>query len=403
MGIFDGLFNGFLGNTISAIGQGIGNSNSFKNWQKTYNIQRRDALADRAYQENLLRHSAEIDKHSKQMAGINPVLGMGNGNIPLASVPISQSNGTSLPNSNPLASFSDFGNQFLQASLLDSQKENLDSASAKNRADASKTATDTQQAKEALDVYRKTKTSLIAQADAALQQMLADKQLKQEQVENIRRGYKVLDANTDNIMAQTERLKQLTPLEQSELLQKINNLKAATNKTQLESAAVGYENVLRRLGIVPGNDIWSNLLGSAMMGKTGEVVSQFLTQMVNGFTSGLTTIFDTVRQGYEYSKPVLSSEGFDQHVYNLHKPRHLMRFERTRQGNIKPVVYWQRYNYKTGTYGPLERAKNQKFLYFRPLGFSYRKMVLRHGGPTFNEIEKKVRKTGKTETFIILD
>ena len=355
MGVFDGLFNGFLGNTISAIGQGIGNSNSFKNWQKTYNIQRRDALADRAYQENLLRHSAEIDKHSKQMAGINPVLGMGNGNIPLASVPTSQSNGTFLPNTNPLAPFADFGNQFFQASLLDSQKENLDSQSAKNRADASKTSTDEQQAKEALDVYRKTKTSLIAQADAALQQMLADKQLKQEQVENIRRGYKVLDANTDNIMAQTDRLKKLTPKEQDLLLQKINNLKAATNKTQLEAAAVGYENVLRRLGIIPGNDIWSNLLGSAMMGRTGEVVSKFIVQLVNGFTSGLSTIFDTVRKGYESSKPVLSMEGFDKYVYNTHKPYATIVFDGK---SPRGTIYWHTYDYRRGRWNKF-RAKNQ--------------------------------------------
>lgn len=351
MGLFDGLFNGFLGNTISAIGQGIGNSNSFKNWQKTYNIQRRDALADRAYQENLLRHSAEIDKHSKQMAGINPVLGMGNGNIPLASVPTAQSNGSMLPNSNPLASFSDFGNQFFQASLLDSQKENLDSSSAKNRADASKTATDKEQAQEALEVYRKTKNSLIAQVDATLQQMLADKQLKQEQVENIRRGYKVLDANSDNILAQTERLKKLTPKELEELTQKINNLKAATNKTQLEAAAVGYENVLRRLGIVPGNDVWSNLLGSAMMGKTSTVVSNFLTQLANGFTTAITKIND-VRDKVE---PVVSKKGFDKYVYNTHKPYATIVFDGK---SPRGTIYWHTYDYRRGRWNKF-RAKNQ--------------------------------------------
>lgn len=403
MGKLDGLFSGFLGNAFSALGQGFANTDSFRNWQKTYNIQRQDALADRAYQENLLRHSAEIDKHSKQMAGINPVLGLGNGNLPIASAPIAQSNGTMLPNSNPLASFSDFGNLFAQSSLLDSQKENLDSASAKNRADASKTATDAEQAKEALDVYRKTKTSLIAQADAVLQQMLADKKLKLEQVENIRRGYKVLDANTDNIMAQTDRLKKLTPLEQSQLLQKINNLKAATNKTQLEAAAVGYENVLRRLGIVPGNDIWSNLLGSAMMGQTGEVISRFIYQMVNGLTSGLSAIFDNAKKGFDMSKPILSSEGFDQHVYNMHKPRHLMRFECKKNGQIVPVVYWQRYNYKTGSYGPLERSKSQFFNSFRPRSFVGRNFVVKRGSRTYLEYINQVKKFGKTYLFEVLD
>lgn len=344
MGLFDGLFNGFLGNTISAIGQGIGNSNSFKNWQKTYNIQRRDALADRAYQENLLRHSAEIDKHSKQMAGINPVLGMGNGNIPLASVPTAQSNGAMLPNTNPLTSFSDFGEQFAQAYLLDSQKENLDSASAKNRADASKTATDNEQAQEALDVYRKTKTSLIAQSDAVLQKMLADKQLTQEQVENIRRGYKVLDANTDNILAQTDRLRKLTPLELSELTQKINNLKAATNKTNLESAATAYENQLRRLGIIPGNDIWSNLLGSAMMGQTGVVVSSFITQLVNGLSKAITTISDLPNSSDNAPvvNQLLTQKGFDKFVYNRHEPYMTIKYN----GDGTSTLYWHTYDYK---------------------------------------------------------
>ena len=342
---------------LNSIGQAIANKNQYKYWERAYDKQRKDALADRAYNENILRNSAGIERNSKVMAGLNPALAQGQ--VQLAGIDTNSVNGINFGNYNPFGQ-SRFGDYLSANSLLSSQAANLSADTKKKNAETKKTQTDTEYTNEQLDVYRRTKTALIAQADQTLTNMRLSGQLTKTQAENIKRGFKLLDANTNNVLAQTDRLKKLTPKELSQLDAAIANLKAQTTKTGLESQALKYENVLRSLGIVPGNDVWSNLLGSAMMGKTSEVVTQFISQVFDGFIAGFRSLGDKFKEGTGNSgHPIFSEEGFDENIYNRHKPQRYVRFEKQKNGDVKEVIYWRRYNYKEGRWNNYERAKTQ--------------------------------------------
>ena len=76
---------------LNSIGQAIANKNQYKYWERAYDKQRKDALADRAYNENILRNSAGIERNSKVMAGLNPALAQGQ--VQLAGIDTNSVNG----------------------------------------------------------------------------------------------------------------------------------------------------------------------------------------------------------------------------------------------------------------------------------------------------------------------
>ena len=84
---------------LNSIGQAIANKNQYKYWERAYDKQRKDALADRAYNENILRNSAGIERNSKVMAGLNPALAQGQ--VQLAGIDTNSVNGINFGNYNP--------------------------------------------------------------------------------------------------------------------------------------------------------------------------------------------------------------------------------------------------------------------------------------------------------------
>ena len=115
---------------LNSIGQAIANKNQYKYWERAYDKQRKDALADRAYNENILRNSAGIERNSKVMAGLNPALAQGQ--VQLAGIDTNSVNGINFGNYNPLGQ-SRFGDYLSANSLLSSQAANLSADTKKKK------------------------------------------------------------------------------------------------------------------------------------------------------------------------------------------------------------------------------------------------------------------------------
>ena len=383
------------GGLLGMFGQSSANSSQYNNWLKSYRRQRADALADRQYNEWLMRNSALIERESKLRAGINPA--MGNGNIQTISNPTNNVSGNDFGNYNPFAGFQAGLANLSQNMMIASQIKNTDANTKKTEADTNKTVTDTEKVRLEIDQFKKTFDTVVDTAKQNLNNLKLQGQLTDEQIKKTSKEIDALQVSMNLTDEQIKRIKDMTPVEISQMKANIVGILSGASLNKQQAYGVALENQLKGIGIYPGADWLTNFI---MMSKKGEV-GNILTGLISGVVDGIVKLYNKVKDAYDDSPlkgPHVVARARDD-FFGTNQP--YRSYYVNNSGRV--TIYDWKYNYDKKKYVPT-KARKQYQDNVRLKGDPYR-WNLRNGrlicvspgivyGKTFSQIYPKRKAKG---------
>ena len=273
--------NSLIGTAVGAIGSLVSGHQQqqaqeraaqlqFENWQRTYGIQRKDALADYQRQLNdqrqLMLDQAGIQKQGLINAGMNPANQAGNMTLTVPNIDNTrESSGTYNPVSqtaSPMASFADYMSKMtdpLYKAQYDLVQANID----KTRTDADKGKTEGEILKNKLQEVTKTlqdRISLVAQEVTKKWQenmnlategnILKNKETMQSQeYENMKQQFKLLAAQTTTAEAVAEYAKEENKQKVELLKAQIANLNTQSDMNKVQKEILEIDKTFKSMGI----------------------------------------------------------------------------------------------------------------------------------------------------------
>lgn len=275
----------------------------FENWNKTYNIQRKDALQDyetqKADQRQLMYDQASIQKQGLINAGINTANQTGNMTLTVPSVnDISQSNGSYNPVNQDASAFSSFGNYLQKISdpLYQAQLKNVINDSAKKAAETDKTLSEKQRIVKDLELFSKTFDTQVNIFSSTLMNLEKDGQIKEAQgskiwkdIELVKQQFDALEIQNRINNASADDLIKLNKKRVEEIDAHIASLKASTDVDVVRKEILDIEKDFKDMGIDLSSQFGSilGLFASKHAGELGERVIPNLKDFLSGLWNGV--------------------------------------------------------------------------------------------------------------------
>lgn len=288
-----GMVSSLFGNSAKDKAQERAAQLQFENWQKTYNIQRKDALAD--YDRNLkdqrqlMIDQAGLQRQGMEAAGLNPAQGQGSISLGGASVNDVRSSDGSY---NPVTrdAMTNFG-QYI-ADAFDPAKQamiaNTIAQTHKLDMETKKGATEI----ELLQYDLKKREATFAEEVQALRDQfssiaskaLADAYLPQKEYYSIQQLITAVDITKNELKLSNINVKFASKMKRAEynkLLAEVDNLKSLKNLNDANSSLVNVKKGFAELGIDISSH-YGSLLGPLMSGK-GKEIAESALQTLSGF------------------------------------------------------------------------------------------------------------------------
>lgn len=289
----------------------------FENWQKTYGIQRRDALAD--YQRNLadqrqlMLDQAGIQKQGLINAGINPANQAGNMTLTAPNINnVNGSEGSYNPvnqTASPLTSFSDYLSKMTDP-LYKAQYDLVQANIRKTETDADKGKTEGEILKNKLEEVTatlKNRIEIVQEELTAKWQenlnkategnILKNKEIMQSQeYENMKSQFKLLAANITTAEAVARYADEENKQKVELLKSQIANLNAETDKTKVEKDILEIDKTFKSMGININSEL-GQIVGIFAQGKDSQIMQNVLIgfrTMFNELASQLPTIISEI-------------------------------------------------------------------------------------------------------------
>lgn len=350
------LISGFSQNATSKSAL----AKQFENWQKSYDITRKDALSDYKQQlsdqRQLMVDEAALKKTGLEKAGINTANQVGNmslGASPSADIRQGEGQMFDVPQT---SAFSEFGQTLAKLAdpLYLQQFKKMKADTAKVEADIEGKLTDNQQAKLNLDTYEQTQQALIATTKEQLEALRNNNALSRQQYDKIQVDIDTARANYDYLLKQIDRFEKFTPEEYKQLEETIRSLQANIRSTDAQTYGTQLDNKLKSMGILPNGSFFGNLLAMSAFGKVGDVVHSF----VSGITDGISALISDAKDAYDKNKPTARNvvNTIKNDINETFHPAKRVIYVNPK--NRKATVFWRRYIDGEWTW---EKAKNQSY------------------------------------------
>lgn len=268
----------------------------FENWQKTYGIQRRDALADYernlADQRQLMLDQAGIQKQGLINAGINPANQAGNMTLTAPNISsVNASQGSYNPVNQTATPFSAFAEYLQKMSdpLYKAQYDLVQANIRKTEADASKGKTEYElneiKIKEASETLKNRIDLVQADLDLKLQELANKKidasigegkvKLQAQELENLKSQFKLLAANITSAEAVAKYADEANRLKVKELEATISNLASQTDINKVQKDILDLDKKFKSMGININSEL-GQIVGIFAQGKDSQVMQNVL-------------------------------------------------------------------------------------------------------------------------------
>lgn len=276
----------------------------FENWQKTYGIQRRDALADYernlADQRQLMLDEAGIQKQGLINAGINPANQAGNMTLSAPNISsVNASQGSYNPVSQTATAFNSFADYLQKMSdpLYKAQYDLVQANIRKTTADASKGKSEYElneiRIQEASETLKNRIDMVQADLDLKLQELANKKidasigegkvKLQAQELDNLKSQFRILAANITSAEAVSKYADETNRLKVKELEATISHLASQTDIDKIQKDILELDKHFKSMGININSEL-GQIVGIFAQGKGSRIMDQVLSGFRSMFT-----------------------------------------------------------------------------------------------------------------------